>query len=372
MLASTASAGAHAAEWRFQPSSQLFGLGETNPRLLPGVSRFTGSGGVDLSLDLRRRSETLEIDGKVRADLRRYTEETSLNRDEARLDLSLQQTGERVSWQGSASVAHDTTLTSELGTTGVSQVNLRHEAIGLTFGPTLQITERVSTGATLSWEDSRYPGTSRIDLVDYRYQSASVNVAYGLTEKALVSLVASAGGLDADRISFRTRNDNIVLQARYRWSPKWTLTAFAGPSWVRSKQSSDSGTRYNVELTRQQSERTVVSLLLSSSVAPTGRGYLSQREDVSVRLGRALGEHLDAAFTYSMIHTRDLVPALGFSFNDVRYARAEASLSWRLAEHWSTVFGAGRSEQQYRAIGTSASNFDARLAIAWTGNPHVY
>jgi hypothetical protein len=372
MLASTASAGAHAAEWRFQPSSQLFALGESNPRLLPGVSTFTGSGGGNVSIDLRRRSETLEIGGTVRANLRRYSEDASLDRDEARLDLSLQQSGERVSWQGNASVAHDTTLTSELGTTGVSQLNLRHEAIDLTLGPTWQISERVSTGATLSWEESRYPGTSRIDLVDYHYQSASVNVAYGFTEKVLVSLVASAGGLDADRISYRTRNDSIVLQARYRWSPRWTLTAFAGPSWVRSKKSGESGTRYNVELTRQQSERTVVSLLLSSSIAPTGSGYLTQREDASIRLGRALGEHLDLAFSYSMIHSRDLVPALGLSFNDVRYARAETSLSWRLAEHWSTVLGAGRSEQQYRARGISATNFDARLAIAWTGNPHVY
>jgi len=370
MLALIASAGA--AEWRLQPSSQLFALGESNPRLLPGVSKFTGSGGADVSLDLRRRSETLDIGGTVRADLRRYAEEKGLDRDEARLDLTLQQTGERVSWQGSASVAHDTTLTSELGTTGLSQVNLRHEAVDLSLGPTWQVTERVSTGATLFWEESRYPGTSRDDLVDYRYQTASVNVAYGFTEKALVSLVASAGALDADRANIRTRSNSIVLQARYRWSPKWTLTAFAGPSWVRSKRSSESGTRYNVELTRQQSERTVVSLLASSSVAPTGRGYLSQRDDISVRLGRALGEHLDAAFSYSMIHSRDLVPILGYSFNDVRYARAEASISWRLAERWSTVLGAGLSEQQYRAIGASASNFDARLAIAWSGKPHVY
>jgi hypothetical protein len=372
LLASIASAGARAAEWRLQPSTQLYALGESNPRMLLSGAKFTESGVADVSLDLRRRSETLEIGGTMRADLRRYSQDVSLDRDEARLDFTLQQTGERISWQGGASVARDTTLTSELGTTGISQVNLRLQAIDLTLGPNWQITERASAGATLSWQDSSYPGATRTDLVDNRYQSASVNAAYGFTEKALISLVASAGELDADRINFRTRNSSVVLQARYRWSPRWTLTAFAGPSWVRSKQASDSGTRYNLELTRQQSERTVVSLLLSRSIAPTGRGFLTQRDDISVRLGRALSEHLDAAFSYGLIRSRDLIPAYGFSFNDVRYTRADASLSWRLAEHWSTVLGAGRSEQQYRVLGSAASNFDARLAIAWTGNPHVY
>jgi hypothetical protein len=373
LLASIAGVGARAAEWQLQPSSDLYAYGESNPRLLLGSTPYTESAVADVTLDLDRKSETLDVDALSHLQIHRYSEDVGLNRDEGGLVITLKQQGERVSWLGSATLVRDTTISSELGTTGLSQYNLRHQSVQFSLGPTWQITERFSTGGTLSWLDSTYPGNVlRTGLVDTAYRTASGNAGYAITENAQLSLVASAGQLDAGPTDLRTRDNSVVLQTRYQWSPRWTLTAFAGPSWVRSTQSSDHGERYNLNLSRQHSERTVVSLLLDRTVAPTGNGLLSQRDDISVQLGEALTERLDAAISYSLIHSRDLIPAYGFSFNDVRYHSAQASLSWRLAEHWSAVLGAGSSDQRASALasGTARNNF-ARLAIAWTGHAHV-
>jgi hypothetical protein len=66
-----------------------------------------------------------------------------------------------------------------------------------------------------------------------------------------------------------------------------------------------------------------------------------------------------------MIRSRDLAPAAGFASSDVRYTRADLSLSWGFARDWSLALGAGSSEQKILGAGAPGRNLDARMVLAW-------
>jgi hypothetical protein len=363
MLAAFTPAMAAAADWSVESAAQVYALVESNPQLSVGEKHGSQAGVADVSLDLQRRTQLLDLSLNTRASAHRYGGDAGLDREDQRLVLTLSHRGETYSLGGSASYTRDTTLTSELGTTGNTGFNQRHRARGLSLAPSWQLTERLTTSASMGWQDSTYAGGGSNGLSGYSYKFAGFSAGFDVSELATASLQVKAGRLDSALYAFSTDNIGIRLQLDRTWSPRWSTSIAGGPSRVRMEGRESGGSLFSASVTRQ-SQRLALSLSLGRDNAPNGSGLLSRRDDVSLNANLALREHVSATAGFSMIRSTDLLPEAGFTISDVRYSRVDVSLSWSFARDWSLAVGAGRSEQKMLG-GAPGRNMDGRMVLAW-------
>jgi hypothetical protein len=322
------------------------------------------AGVAALSLGLLRRTDRLDLDFDAGGSLRRYGEDTGLNRDDQQVVISLARRGEAHVLQATASVTRDTTLTSELGTTGITGYNQRHRARALSLAPQWQLTERLATGVTLGWQDSTYGRNPQSRLADYSYSSAGFNASFDVSEITSASLVVSASRLDSASYEFNTHSLSALLQLQHAFSPRWQASLSGGPSRVETSRRTTSGSVFGANISRK-GERLTIDTSVERSIAPTGSGLLSRRDEFGLRASAALSSQLDLAIWTSMVRSREIVPQFSFTLSDVRYTRAELSLSWRVARDWSVGLATGNSRQQSLHGGALGQGFDARVSLAW-------
>lgn len=353
-----------AADWSVQSAAQLYAQAETNPQLLAGEKRGAQAGVADASLDLLRRTELLDLNLTGHASVYRYRGDSGLDRDDQQVALAMSRRGETWAVRGNASLTRDTTLTSELGTTGITEFNQRHRARGLSLAPSWQLAERISTGLTLGWQDSQYARAAHSGLSNYDYSFAGFNTGYDLSERTSVSLAINAGRLDSELYTFNTDNFDVRLQVEHALSLRWRMSIAGGPSKVKTDGRSTGGSVFNASLSRQ-GENFNLGLSMGRSNSPNGSGLLSRRDEIGLSAQLDLSEHVSAGAGLGFVRSKDLIPGFGFTVNDVRYTRVDASLSWGFARDWSLSVRAGSAEQELRASGARGRNLDARLVLAW-------
>lgn len=355
---------AAAADWKVHSSGQLQALTESNPRLATGDGTAAQAGLVAIDLQLNRRTELTQIALDARGALRRYTRDVSLDRDDQQLDLSLRRQTERLTWLMDLSAARDTTLTSELGTTGLIADNQRHRSLSLSLEPSYQLTERTALSSTAAWQTSRYARTRSSPLVNYDYSSLQFDLSHEITENSTAGMSLSAARLATDGPARDIRSADIRLQAEHRWSERWRGSVSAGVSRVQTANRTQSGSVFSAGMHRS-AERYTLDGNVSRSVAPTGRGLLSRRDEAGLHLNVLALQHLTAAGTVSMVRSRDYVPAFGFSINDVRYTSAQLSLNWEMARQWTLGLSTGRNDQRFMSSDVSGHSLSGWLSVGW-------
>jgi hypothetical protein len=177
-------------------------------------------------------------------------------------------------------------------------------------------------------------------------------------------LSISAGRLNSAAYTFYTDNLDVQLQLQHVWSPRWKGSIAGGPSRVRTDGRVFSGSVFSASLT-YQAEHASFDASLSRSIAPTGSGLQSRRDDLGVHANATLSEHVTANAGVSLIRSRDLVPTLGYTVSDVRYLRAEMSMSWVFAREWNLGISVGLSQQEVLSTDLTGRGFDARMILSW-------
>jgi hypothetical protein len=185
-----------------------------------------------------------------------------------------------------------------------------------------------------------------------------------LSERATVGLQLSAGRLNSDASDLNMDNYDVRLSGSYKWTPRWSGTLSAGPSRMHIGPRTADGSVYGASVARE-SERFTLYASVQRRVAPSGSGYFTRRDDASLSIAAALFEHVDGSFGVSMVRSRDYVPSFGFTFSDVRYRRADASLYWRFARDWSLGASAAAREQKQQFGNIIARGLEARVQLAW-------
>lgn len=378
MVGAAAAAGiacnaAMAAEWTVAPSAEVATQAEDNPRLLPEGSDAQTSIGARASLQVQRRTETLDLTANTRVGAQRYQQDDGLDRNDQQLDIGFRWRAEHVNWEGRAAATRDTTLTSEAGVSGITQFNQRREGLVVSIGPSWQASERLSFTSTMGWQVNRYPDPVQ-ELTDYRYGSALLSASYVLTERTSISLVGSAGQFSTGDSRSETKNASVSLQAQYALSPLWIMSFGAGPSWVRANRRQDQGLVYSAALARSF-ERSSLSLSASRSQSPSGVGVMTDVDDASLSFGTQITERLTGTLGMGFVRRRDALPAFNLDLGEVRYRHIDASVSWLVSPAWRVVFGASNRVQRVGALwmeGALARDYEARLTLSWTGNSHVF
>lgn len=359
---------AHASEWLVSPNARVAADYTDNPRMLREGGESSAGAVGELSASIVRRTERTDLTLQPRLRSSRYRDAESLDSDDQYVSLALKHVAERAEWNASANFTRDTTLTSELGSTGIVQANRRHEGLTLSAGPTFMLTERVNAGAQLYWMDNHYVDAEFTGLVDYEYQALSVFSNYALSELSSATLAAQGSELVVPEQQSKTRDASLRLSWRYQPWSLWTLAISAGPTYVEAEYGNDSGEVFDVDLQRQ-GELWTITAKAGREMAPTGRGVLTRRDQVSIGLNHRITDRLSGGISARWIRNQDLLPQPGIAFAEVTYGRLDLRADWRVAEHWSVALAFGGATQEYDSTSGSAENYRASLSIVWNGQP---
>lgn len=360
---------ASAADWSLAPNFGLNGEYNTNPYLQSEATGNRSGGNFDLTLPLTAKTETTDFKLGLNARLRHYSNDVFQNRDDQRLSTSYKRTGERHSWSGSAAWARDTTLTSELGTTGLTRSNARHNRFEASISPQMQVSERALVNFGISGELNRYQGAGPIGLVDYSYASVFGGYTHLLGERTSVGFGGVVSGQRVpDRASADTINALLRISLSHELSERLHFESYLGPTFAHSDTLQRWGAGGRLAL-RYAGLRTDYSFSAERQLAPAGLGNLTVRDAASLNMSNRLKEKLSLSSILSYQRSQEALTTVGTSAYRSNYWRAEESLRWRFAETVSIALAAAKTRQNGRGQVGYADGFVASLGILWTPQP---
>jgi hypothetical protein len=372
-LVAAAGRPAHAGVWTENAmASGILGY-DDNVLFVPAQPTRDYYGRLDASASLQYVGNHAKLSLEPRLVAYQYGSFTLYNRVDQFLSTSLDQTWERGKSEFYAAGTRDTTLTSEVGLTGLTATNKRHQGLQAGWSPDYQLTEQLDLGAQFSAQSNRYLDAAKTALLDYDYGSAALNAGYAVTPLASMRLQLTAGRLQVPGQAQRTtQNYAATIGYTRKVGPLWLVEASYGPSWIQTPTlaSTATGEVYALAATRT-SERGALNLKLDQSVTPNGFGVLSRVQQATITARHSATEHLSLSLSGRWSRTRNLLPLLGFELNRLTYSDISASADWTPATEWYLSLSVGHGQQGYSGTPLPARRTHATLAFVWTGLERV-
>jgi hypothetical protein len=321
---------------------------------------------VNLAFSLTHDDGQFQMALDPRTVIVRYREETILNRNDVYVAANANYRSERSQWPVAINYVRDTTLTSELGTTGLTETNRDHESESIVVSPTWQATERFSVIGQASWEANAYLDAADTGLVDYDYQMAMAKVRYAVNERSFVAIDSSYGKLLVPSLHSFTTNYAANISWQTTLLDRWQLSLAAGPARVETAQQADDGRGYSLTV-MYQAETTSGTLTASRDVIPTGRGILTKRERATLEGNFSITERLTSNLSLQFVRNEDLYPYPGAPLDVIRYAIVSGALQWRIVPTLFATLAVNWSNQSSETRDGTASGHSGSIGISWNG-----
>ena len=358
-----------AADWSLAPHFGLNGEYNTNPYLQSQITGDRSGGSFDASLPLGAKTETTDFKLGLDAHVWRYNNDVLQNRDDEQLSAAISQTGEHNSWTSTAAWTRDTTLTSELGTTGLTQTNKRHNRYAASISPQVQLSERGLVSLGVSGEVDRYQDAALTGLFDYGYGSVFAGYSRLVGERTSIGFGGVASGQSVpDRSSSDTVNALLRLILSHDYSDRLHLESYLGPTYAHSTTLAHWGAGGRLVL-KYGGLLTDYSFSAERQLAPAGLGNLTLQDSASLKMTNRLKEKLSIDTSLAYQRSRDALTIPGTSAYHTYYWRAEESLHWQSTQTLSIGLAVGETRQKSSGLATYADGFVARLGINWTPRP---
>ncbi len=255
----------------------------------------------------------------------------------------------------------DSTLTSELETTGYVQQNKRR--IKKSFSPSwsYDLTERASTQLGYSYSDVSYKDAEQMGLSDYRYDTLYAALTYRLSELSQASVTAVASAYESDRtgLEYDTRG----LRFGFASQLSETLSTNLSLGFERSSSKSDvaestSDTGLTLDLSLQK--RWEISSLrgtLSMSESPSGDGMLHSTK-LGIGYSRKLSPRTTLGIDASLVQNSS-GGGRSSDGDDRRYVTFEPRLSWKATRWWTLSTSYRYRAQEYTSLDTGIARSNA-------------
>lgn len=398
-----------AVEMSWQPTLQVGGGYDTNVRMayedlgqeVEESALYQAQAGGRLAVD----SE----DAKVELSGRYWYQTVTANDD---YDASVKQvrwnysgSNERSALTLDLNVQHDTTLTSEFESSGLSLRDKkdRHVFQG-ELGYRWRLTERDQLSANFSDEQIRYINADNTGLSDYDTQSATVGFSRGLSERASIGTQLEYSVFDIpevarittsaplqSRMSYETENivavvygsysfneqDSLTLQAGFRtsrfYSEQIVYIASTGDQ-IGSSRSKDkgNGSVFNFGY-RHQFDASSLQISLARNLMPNGSGIVIEQDSVSADLMHSISPRLSLNTTLSANQQQragaDNEPGTDSISEDGRdFAQLIMSLRFAMTEDQDLSLELNERWQQFDTNETVEAESTA-VFLRWYWNP---
>lgn len=358
----------HAAEWLAQPSAWWYFDYDSNRRLAPASQGEPSSdaGFMTLDLLLRRLTETDELAIHPQVELQRFTQDTALDSNNGSLQLSASHQAPLWSVASKAGYSRDSTLITELASTGIIDAGARQEALTGELSGTRKLSPRQSVSADVSYVDITYPGGRSAGLIGYHDPSATLSYSYAYSPLTSLSVTAYGSDLRSE-LDTRSQDAGGKLQLAHSFSSLLSMTASIGTSQARVNGASGSGVVWDFSLVRRTTQEGQWSFSVRRDVEPNGRGLLINHEEADLSLSRAVAPHLFVTLSATAIRNNDVF--IGITFDERRYYAGNAGLEWHPARHWQLDFTGGYSEAIEPQPYQFAHGWRGAMTLRWTPQP---
>jgi hypothetical protein len=360
---------ARAEVWGVTPRASLTTGYDHNVQLAVNGEQGQGGGAVSLGASVVRHGTTTDWSLDPQFLLVRYPEDPTLNRDDANVTGAVDTRFERGDWTNAVNYSHDTTVTSERGTSGLTESNLPHEHVSLTTMPSMRFAELWTAAVTALWSEDNYADWRASGLVDYSYATLGGQLTYAITERSTLGMDASLGRFYIPVARVTTDQYGANLRFDTAIDEMWHLSFGGGPLRVVSRDVSEPGIGLSAKLQRQSATRSF-AINLSNDTIPDGRGTLSRHAQAMVSYSQNLSSRLATDLSAQWMRTRDALPDFGVEFEPVTLLNVSSALRWQAVPTVSISFLVSWT-RQVEGAGT-ADAYRAALTMSWQGLEHGY
>lgn len=340
------------------------GYYNSNTRLSGDAPVADSSGSADATWMLARRDERLSWSITPRIHHQRYNEQSVLDRTDKYLSVQGRWAAERASVESAVRYVRDNTLTSELGLSGISEVDREHSVLAVNASPSLSISERGTVRLDGAWSRNRYERPQGTGLTDYDYLSVGISNIYALSEVTQLALSFSSGQLRVPGADVETDNLHAQLRLTSAIGEGLNVTLAGGPSRVETELETDSGFNYRAEV-QWRGERTSLSTVAGRDVIPTGRGSLSERVHAALAIQYSISERVTTSLRGDWSSNVEVTPLHTIIPVEVQYAGINAMIRWRVLEDWAVWTSAGWTEQRYPVVDSTARGWRGGIGLSW-------
>lgn len=339
-LALLAPALVQAERWYVEPRASLRAFYDDNVRLSIADPVSTLGGTLSAQVESGRRTEVSEIGLQGRINSSHHADASDLDETDFAFGFTSAYQLGRSRFKFDGQLDYDSTLTSEISTSGYVQANKRRERFQLSPSWLYTLSPRTQVETTLSYEAVSYEDVDVIPLFDYSFARAGLTLTHALSERAQAMSRLSFDRYDASQVDTISDSYGFELGASYMLSETTTLTGFAGvrhsrsetPTWFGIEESDNTGPLFQLTLNRRF-EVGQLRLTAARSMLPSSSGTLLDTTSLGVGFDYPIGPRW--TFSLDASGYRNRSPDGEQSTNDRDYLSFSPKLSHRLSRSLS-------------------------------------
>lgn len=371
--------------------SPIFEFGvdfEDNPRLVDdSLASDIFGGQLKIGLDFLRRTDTSSVSLRPSADVRSYTGNGDNNSENYYLNLGLQNQGQRSEWRLSADYRQEEVRQGELPTAGIDDPDIgdatdsptgfiqekrQRDRAEISPGVSFDLTEKVSLNLDFSYLDVSYDRQTATRAVDFSDARFETSVTRDMTEYSDFRVGVFGSRYETDDAFNLTKSVGLLGRYTKSISERSTLYFEAGvqESDVEfvdgqgiTTSSSETVPFLSAGMDRTW-ERTRLRIALDHIAAPSGTGFLLERNQARVTIDRQVRPRWSVQVSGVGLTTETL-SSTNLAFNDVTLFDSRFTVAYELSRKWVLRgFVSYRYRDDKNEIGTQHS-IGANLSIAY-------
>jgi hypothetical protein len=352
-----------AADWSHAVSASLGAAAVSNPGLSPGADAWDRSAFMELSETTLARTERLTFSLTPQLLATRFEQNRSLNSDSGSALAGLAWSFERGRWNLDAQGTADTTLTSELGLTGITTANRRHEAFSVTNGFSHSSSERLSWNGTVGWSTTRYVDARDLGLTNYRNVSLQLGPAWSLTPTLSGTLTVSANLLNSAKASPETSySASAGLGSSVSERISWQTSV--GATRLQSQGRPSTSEVYSLSVSLQ-GDPLSWSANASRAVTPIGFGSFSLSDQLRLAANAGVSEYSSLAASLSLVRSSPVGSQQISTYSGATWVQFGADWQWKFARQWSASAAVSRAWSRAARNGPWANSSQVHLNLLW-------
>lgn len=332
---------------------------------------------ANLSTQLSRATPTSTFSIRPSLRLSQYPDQERLSNKQGGISSSLIYPLERSNFQVKGSFALESTVASELSTTGLVAIDRQRET--MTIAPTYShevspvgSIEISGTATNVAYEDAVFS-----ELYGYDYYTTDLSYRHNVAESTQWNGVLGIGNFRASELGNSTINYSVNLGYSTKFSPNVSAFINVGERVTQSEQNLGPNGKKTTETTwlintgiTQELSRSQRKVTFSRNVEPSGIGALSDQTALSATLTRQFSVDYSGGLDLSVRHLRTLFP--GETQTRWQIIRGGLNLNKEYARTWLFSAQYRRHWQHYDTTDENASSHEVLLTISYIGMPNRF
>ena len=357
-------------DWYLEPRASMQGFYDDNVGLVVSNPKASTGAVARAAAKMGRRSQVFDISVDAEFIRRQYFNDPSRNSTDSVIDADLVKATRLDRYALNAHLDLDSTVTSELASSGLTRVPKRRVRWQLAPSWRHQLMPLWGVTANASYQDVSYRDAQLTGLVDYTYLTLGADTDYRFDERTQLLGQVSFARYESDQTSTTSDTTGILAGIGYNFSPTWSARALLGLRKTETSQTTFAGTStvddtgYLVDIsTTKQYQTGALTVGLNQSTNPSGSGELLDSEHLSMDWNQRLSHRWRFTLTADRYKNERSSGMAGT--NDRQYLNIRPGLRYKLDREWSLSAAYRYRYQKYDVNPDSATSNALLLTLSY-------